>query len=44
MSEIELSILQRLCLGRRIADKEILQREVGAYVHRRNAEQATIDW
>jgi hypothetical protein len=44
MAEIELSILQRQCLERRIADEEILRREVGAYEQRRNAEQATIDW
>lgn len=44
MAEIELSILQRQCLDRRIGDKEILRREVGAYEQRRNAEQATIDW
>jgi hypothetical protein len=44
MAEIELSILQRQCLDRRIADEEILQREVSAYEQRRNAEKATIDW
>ena len=44
MAEIELSILQRQCLDRRIGDEEILEREVGAYEQRRNAERATIDW
>jgi DDE superfamily endonuclease len=44
MAEIELSILQRQCLDRRIADEETLRREVGTYEQRRNAERATIDW
>jgi hypothetical protein len=44
MAEIELSILQRQCLDRRIGDEEILWREVGAYEQRRNAEKARIDW
>jgi hypothetical protein len=44
MAEIELSILQRQCLERRIGDEEILRREVGAHEQRRNAEKATIDW
>jgi hypothetical protein len=44
MAEIELSILQRQCLDRRIGDEEMLQREVGAYEQRRNFERATIDW
>ena len=44
MAEIELSILQRQCLDRRIRDEEILLREVGVYEQRRNAEKATIEW
>jgi hypothetical protein len=44
MAEIELSILQRQCLDRRIGDEEILLREVVAYEQRRNAEKARIDW
>jgi hypothetical protein len=44
MAEIELSILERQCLDRRIGDEEMLKREVGAYEQRRNAERATIDW
>jgi hypothetical protein len=44
MAEIELSVLQRQCLDRRIADEEMLGREVGAYEQRRNEEKATIDW
>jgi hypothetical protein len=44
MAEIELSILQRQCLDRRIGDEEILRREVVAYEQRRNGEKARIDW
>jgi transposase len=44
MAEIELSILARQCLGRRIPDEATLKREVLAYQERRNAAQATIDW
>lgn len=44
MAEIELSILERQCLDRRIGDEETLEREVAAYEQRRNAEKATIDW
>lgn len=44
MAEIELSVLQRQWLDRRIADQERLGREAAAYEHRRNEEKATIDW
>jgi hypothetical protein len=44
MAEIELSILQRQCLDRRVGDEERLRHEVGAYEQRRNAEKAKIDW
>ena len=44
MAEIELSILQRQCLARRIADEATLKQEVAAWEARRNHEQATIDW
>jgi len=42
--EIELSVLERQCLSRRIPDAATLQREVAAYEARRNKEQATISW
>lgn len=42
--EIELSVLERQCLSRRIPDAATLQREVAAYEARRNQEQATITW
>lgn len=44
MAEIELSILQRQCLNRRIATEEMLKREVAAWEQQRNAAQDTIDW
>jgi DDE superfamily endonuclease len=44
MAEIELSVLQRQCLDRRIPDEETLKREVAAWEQRRNDEKATIDW
>ena len=44
MVEIELSILAKQCLDRRIADMATLEREVLAWVEDRNAKQATINW
>ena len=44
MVEIELSILSKQCLDRRIADIETLRREVLAWVELRNAKQATVHW
>ena len=44
MAEIELSILQRQCLGRRLGDATTLEAEVAAYEERRNQEKAKIDW
>lgn len=44
MAEIELSILARQCLDRRIPDEATLKQEVHAYQVRRNAAHATIDW
>ena len=44
MAEIELSILQRQCLNRRIADEETLKREVAAWERQRNEAEETIDW
>jgi hypothetical protein len=44
MAEIELSILQRQCLKRRIANEERLKREVAVWEQQRNAAQDTIDW
>ena len=44
MAEIELSILARQCLARRIADEEFLMKEVEAWQTERNRSGATIDW
>lgn len=44
MAEIELSILHRQCLDRRLPDVPTLTREVHAYERSRNAQRATIDW
>lgn len=44
MAEIELSVLQRQCLDRRIPDEETLKRESAAWEEYRNGKRATIDW
>jgi hypothetical protein len=44
MAEIELSIVQRQCLNRRIADEDTLTREIAAWESRRNGTKDTIDW
>ncbi len=44
MAEIELSILSRQCLSRRIADKQFLAQEVKAWRIERNHSGSTIDW
>jgi len=44
MAEIELSILTRQCLQRRIPDETSLRREVDAWQKKRTAQQKGIDW
>jgi transposase len=44
MAEIELSVLARQCLERRIPDREALAGEVGAWEEERNAAESSIDW
>lgn len=44
MVEIEFSVLSKQCLDRRIADMEILEREVMAWTDDRNAKRATVNW
>ena len=44
MAEIELSIVQRQCLDRRLPDVATLSDHLVAYEQRRNKERATIDW
>ncbi len=44
MAEIELSMLQRQCLDRRLRDRVTLEREVAAWVRARNEASHAIDW
>lgn len=44
MAEIELSVLSRQCLNRRIGDRETLEAMVKAWEERRNQAGATIRW
>lgn len=44
MVEIELSVLSRQCLRRRIPDSVVLQSEVSAWTDTRNKQQATVHW
>ena len=44
MAEIELSVLARQCLKRRIPDQPTLIHETAAWEARRNTAAATVDW
>ena len=44
MAEIELSVLGRQCLSRRIPDQETMRREVAAWEKARNDSGAVCDW
>jgi hypothetical protein len=44
MAEIELGVLARQCLDRRIPDRATLAAEVAAWQNRRNAAGGTVDW
>jgi hypothetical protein len=44
MVEIELSILSKQCLDRRIGDMATLEREALAWAEKRNAQRATVHW
>lgn len=44
VAEVELSVLERQCLDRRIADRATLEREVAAWERRRNREGAKVNW
>ena len=44
MAEIELSVLARQCLNRRLGDRATMEREVAAWAAARNAAATTIDW
>ncbi len=44
MAEIEIGILSRQCLDRRIGDHELLRCEVDAWQFKRNEQRRTIEW
>ena len=44
MAEIELSVLSRQCINRRIPDEQTLAREVHAWVDDRNSKVVKVDW
>jgi hypothetical protein len=44
VAEMELSVLARQCLDRRIPDEETLRREVAAWEQQRNAAVVKVDW
>ena len=44
MAEIELNVLIKQCLDRRIDNRDQIQAEVGAWQKRRNNAKSRIDW
>lgn len=44
MAEIEIGILNRQCLDRRIPDRDTLRHEVDAWQQERNDQERTIEW
>ena len=44
MAEIEIGVLARQCLDRRVADQDILRSEVKAWQNRRNRDVTRVDW
>jgi hypothetical protein len=44
MAEIELSVLTRQCLARRLSSQESVRRETSAWVTERNTSRATVNW
>ena len=44
MAEIEIGVLARQCLDRRIPDQEVLRREVDAWQDQRNRDMVRVDW
>jgi len=44
MAEIELSVLNRQCLDRRIEDMDTLKQEIVAWEQNRNKKSNSIDW
>ncbi len=44
IAEIELSVIQGMCLNQRIGDRELLESEINAWQQKRNAESMGVDW
>jgi hypothetical protein len=44
MAEIELSVLSRQCLDRRIDNRDLMSREIATWQADRNAANARINW
>ena len=44
MAEIEIGVMARQCLDRRIPDQSVLRREVGAWQQQRNGDAIRVDW
>ena len=44
MAEIELCVLPRQCINRRIPDEQTLSREAQALVNARNSKVVKVDW
>lgn len=44
MAEIELSVLNRQCLNRRIPDKDTLKLEIAAWEKQRNQKSSSVNW
>lgn len=42
--EIELSVLSRQCLERRIGDRQLLESEIAVWEQQRNRERASVNW
>ena len=43
-AEIEIGVMVRQCLDRRIPDQSVLPREVGAWQRQRNQDAIRVDW
>ena len=44
MVEIELSVLSRQCLNRRIPNQQKIEEETAAWAQQRNLEKGTVNW
>ena len=44
MAEIEIGVLARQCLDRRVPDQSVLRREVAAWQTQRNRDMVRVEW